>query len=66
MIVADAGPLIALARIGPLELLRRICGEVLVPSAVLDELALRSGRLGAVVLRRKKLDSIDGLPLQVV
>ena len=50
MIVADAGPLIALARIGQIELLRRIYGEVLIPSAVLDELALSSGRPGAIVL----------------
>ena len=50
MIVADAGPLIALARIGQLELLRRLYSEVVIPPAVLHELALGSGRLGAAVL----------------
>ena len=50
MIVADAGPLIALARIGQLGLLQRLYGEVLIPSAVLDELALGSGRPGATAL----------------
>ena len=50
MIVADAGPLIALARVGRLDLLRRLYGKVHIPPAVLDELALGSGRPGAAAL----------------
>lgn len=49
-VVADAGPLIALARIGQLDLLRRLYGGVLVPPAVESELAIGSERLGARAL----------------
>ena len=50
MIVADAGPFIALARVRQLDLLQRLYGQVLIPPAVLHELALGSGRPGAAVL----------------
>lgn len=50
VVVADAGPLIALARIGRLELLNRLYGGVVVPTAVMEELQLDSYRPGARAL----------------
>jgi uncharacterized protein len=38
MIVADAGPIIAYARMGRLDLLRRVVGELVIPDAVFQEL----------------------------
>jgi predicted nucleic acid-binding protein len=38
MIVADAGPVIAYARMGRLDLLRRVVGELVIPDAVFQEL----------------------------
>ena len=49
-VIADAGPLIALARIGEIDLLRRLYGRVVVPPAVHTELAIDSTRPGAKVL----------------
>jgi predicted nucleic acid-binding protein len=43
MIVADAGPIIGFARIGRLDLLRQVLGEVVIPEAVYEEL-VGSGR----------------------
>jgi predicted nucleic acid-binding protein len=50
-IVADAGPLIALARTGYLHLLRDMLGTVEIPPAVQDELRLNSNMPGATILR---------------
>ena len=50
VVVADAGPLIALARIDRLQLLHHLCGPVVVPTVVLDELRLDSARPGAQAL----------------
>ncbi|MBT3194554.1 MAG: DUF3368 domain-containing protein [Verrucomicrobia bacterium] len=50
-IVADAGPLIALARTGYLSLLRDLFGVVEIPPAVQAELRLDSNMPGATVLR---------------
>ena len=49
-VVADTGPLIALARVGRLELLQQRYGRVVVPPTVHAELALDSDRPGARVL----------------
>ena len=49
-VVADTGPLIALARVARLELLRQRYGRVVVPPAVHAELALDSDRSGARAL----------------
>jgi len=51
IIVADAGPLIALARTGHLALLSRIFNEVHIPEAIQAELMLSSDRPGAGQLR---------------
>ena len=49
-VVADTGPLIALARVGHLDLLNRSYERVVVPPAVHAEFALDSDRPGARVL----------------
>ncbi len=50
IVVADAGPLIALARIERLSLLFALYGSVVVPETVLAELCVESNRPGARVL----------------
>lgn len=47
IVVADTGPLIALARAGHLQLLQHLYKEILIPPAVHTELCLESGRPGA-------------------
>jgi predicted nucleic acid-binding protein len=50
LVVADAGPLIGMARVGLLFLLRDIFGKVLIPTRVLTELQVGSGLPGALAL----------------
>ena len=53
MIIADAGPIIAFARIGRLALLQQVIGECVVPDAVYEELVVKGGdRAGAEAVRR--------------
>ena len=47
MIVSDTGPLIAFARLGRLDLLRQVAGELIIPQAVFDEMTVRHDRPGA-------------------
>ncbi len=46
-VISDAGPLIALAKLGQLGLLIRLCPEVLIARQVYDEVVTRGLRLGA-------------------
>jgi hypothetical protein len=48
IIIADAGPLIALAKIDHLNLLHQMYGEVLIPPAIFKELAVDSQKLNAI------------------
>ncbi len=49
MIVSDTGPIIAFSRIGRMDILRRLFGEIIIPNAVYEELAIAGkGRPGAV------------------
>jgi predicted nucleic acid-binding protein len=50
--VCDAGPLIALARLGRLTLLGALFGRILVPEAVLDECTAKPDLEDAVRIRR--------------
>ena len=53
MIVADSGPIIAFARIGRLNLLWQVVGELVIPDAVYDELVVKGkGKPGAEVVER--------------
>jgi predicted nucleic acid-binding protein len=54
-VVSDASPIIHLARIGQLDLLRHLYGEVCVPKAVWEELVVKGkGQTGAKKIRQAK------------
>jgi len=50
LIIADTGPLIALAISGQLQVLQKLFEQTLIPEAVLSELRINSSRPGAVAL----------------
>lgn len=53
MIVSDSGPIIAYSRIGRMDILRRLFGQVVVLNAVYEELVTRgAGRPGDAEVRR--------------
>ena len=47
IVVADAGPLIGMARIGQLSLLQNIYGSIIIPPKVFEELKIPSDKPGA-------------------
>lgn len=50
LVVADAGPLIGMARIGQLDLLKQLYGKILIPTQIFAELKLSSTRPGARIV----------------
>jgi predicted nucleic acid-binding protein len=53
IVVSNASPLINLARIGDLDLLRRLYGEIVIPEAVWDEVGVSGvGQPGATEVAR--------------
>lgn len=71
-VVADSGPLIVFARVGRLDLLHQVVGELIIPEAVYQEVAIRGeGRPGAAEvaqgawIQRRRVSNralLDALP----
>jgi predicted nucleic acid-binding protein len=62
VIVADSGPLISFARIGELKLIERMVNRVLIPPAVMEEIAPRGKRRkGAMALQRAPWIIVENL-----
>jgi predicted nucleic acid-binding protein len=62
LVVADATPLIALAKIGQLAWLPDLFGEILVPDAVYTEIVIAgSGRSGAEEIRTANWIRVESL-----
>jgi len=60
IIIADSSPLIALARIGHLDLLPKLCSRILVPQAVWEEVTVRNSKApGANEVSRLKWIEIE-------
>jgi len=55
-IVSDAGPILSFARSGPLELLRSVVGELIIPTAVQNELWIRGRtKISAVAIKEQRV-----------
>jgi len=62
VLVADSGPLISFARIGQVELIGKMVDRVLIPPAVMGELAPKGKRRrGAAALRRASWLAVEDL-----
>jgi len=61
MIVSNSTPFISLARIGRLNILEAVLGEVLIPNAVYEEL-VRSGRSGAKDIKNAEWIRLETIP----
>jgi len=72
LVVADAGPLIGLAKIGRIELLHRLFGSVLIPEAVAAELHLDTPLPGARALQLAhkqgwlKIQAVSAVPRRLL
>ena len=51
IVVADAGPLIALAKIEYLNIIHNMYGDILIPTAVFKELAIETNKPGVAILK---------------